>query len=32
MNEKDVMQTHKIFETAYFIPKEELPLSKAKSF
>ena len=28
MNEKDVMLTHKKFETAYFIVKEELPLTK----
>ena len=28
MNEKDVMLTHKKFETAYFITKEELPLTK----
>ena len=28
MNEKDVMLTHKKFETAYFIAKEELPLTK----
>ena len=30
MNEKDVMLTHKKFETAYFIVKEELPLRKFK--
>ena len=28
MNEKDVILTHKKFETAYFIVKEELPLAK----
>ena len=30
MNEKDIMLTHKKFETAYFIAKEELPLTKYK--
>ena len=28
MNEKGVMVTHKKLETAYFIAKEELPLTK----
>ena len=28
MNEKDVILTRKKFETAYFIAKEELPLTK----